>query len=63
MNKAINMLMQEETYLALALGADTIVIRFHLEKFNEATNLVRVRILKATSEDNYCSQARRLSPP
>jgi hypothetical protein len=64
MNKAINMLMQEETYLALALGADTIVIRFHLEKFNEATNLVRVRILTATSEDDYCSlQARRLSPP
>jgi hypothetical protein len=33
-------------------------------KFNEATNLVRVRILTATSEDDYCSlQARRLSPP
>jgi hypothetical protein len=34
MNKAISMLLQEETYLALGLGAVVIVTRFHLEKFN-----------------------------
>jgi hypothetical protein len=59
MNKAINTLMQEEAYLALGLGS---VIRFHLEKFNEAMKLVRVRILTATSEDDYCRRGDCLLP-
>jgi hypothetical protein len=59
MNKAINTLMQEKAYLALALGAVIIIIRFHLEKFNEATKLVRVR----GDLNGRLLQARRWSPP